>query len=119
MNWVFIIDAISDTLMPVVSLATGIINKTYKETRNLPILFFLAFAVIIFAISNYLADRGINNLFLYNFFGFFETLFVFVYLFSKLKIRSLKILSLVTLCVCLFLILVKILKSELNFNDFT
>ena len=64
-------------------------NRLTKEIRIL--LIYLITSVIVFGYSNYLADKGINNLFLYHIFSIIELILLFSYfkiIISNKKIRT-------------------------------
>src|SRR5215203_3513061 len=80
----------SDTLIPVLSILAYLsVKKLHMQEWLLLVYSFVCF--FIFGLSNYLADRSINNMFLYHVFSLFELLTVMFYsfsLFSSNRIRS-------------------------------
>src|SRR5215203_1813790 len=80
----------SDTLIPVLSILAYLsVKKLHMQEWLLLVYSFVCF--FIFGLSNYLADRSINNMFLYHVFSLFELLTVMFYsfsLFSSTRIRS-------------------------------
>src|SRR5215216_5601605 len=80
----------SDAGIPVLSIAAYLsLKKLHRQEWLLLVYSFVC--VLTFALSNYLADRFINNMFLYHVFSLFEFLTVMFYsfsLFSSTRIRS-------------------------------
>src|SRR5215211_1720351 len=80
----------SDTIIPVLSIAAYLsLKKLHLQDWLLLVYSFVCF--FIFGLSNYLADRVINNMFLYHVFSLFEFVTVMFYsysLFSSTRIRS-------------------------------
>ena len=72
----YIKDIIADTILPLISLL--ILGSSYKKlTAAFRIIFYyLIIVVAVFLYSNILADRQINNLFLYHLFTPIEVAFV-------------------------------------------
>src|SRR5437763_1839321 len=73
-------DVIADTLLPLISVI--ILGSSYRNlTAAFRIMFFyILTAVIIFSITNILADNQINNLFLYHLFTPVNILFISFFL---------------------------------------
>ncbi|MGN6165643.1 MAG: hypothetical protein ACTHOF_13990 [Flavisolibacter sp.] len=80
----------SDTLVPLFSLVAYI--RPYKLRKQEKFLLSYVFlSVAVFGVSNYMADRGINNMFLYHGFSLFELLIVLYYasfFFVNKKVKS-------------------------------
>ncbi|MGZ3837012.1 MAG: hypothetical protein ACXVMS_14285 [Flavisolibacter sp.] len=88
----------SDTAMPLLSMLTLIRIKKFQQQE----LFLLGYFVgcsIIFGISNFMADRGINNMVVYHCFSLFEILIVFQYARSFFRSRKIHRLLMIILAV--------------------
>lgn len=62
--------------MPALALAVLVACKAYVHPPLRLIIWFLAAVAVVFGASNYLADRHINNIVIYNSFGLAENLFL-------------------------------------------
>jgi hypothetical protein len=68
----------SDTIVPVFSIvAMARLKKLHRQEWLL--LVYSVVCIIIFGYSNYLADRVLNNMYLYHFFSLFEFLIIILY----------------------------------------
>jgi hypothetical protein len=98
----FLLDIFADTIFPLVPLILILLNFK-KVPGGLKIIFWYLFiSLIIMVISNLIADRNINNLFLYHLATivtfFFTCIFFYTLKMSKLFNRVVLIVLLVGLC---------------------
>lgn len=80
----------SDTLVPLLSLVAFIKPHKLRKQEKL-LLLYASLSLVIFGVSNYMADRNINNMFLYHGFSLFELLVVLYYasfFFVNKKVKS-------------------------------
>src|SRR5215471_9129193 len=78
----------SDTYLPLLTLIVYVLNWKRIAKQELTLFFYLVVNVIIFGISNLLADRAINNLFLYHLYSLVDLILVTYYLSVVLLKRS-------------------------------
>lgn len=90
------------SIIPLVVLSI-VFHKRKVPKTLLPLVFYLFISVIVFGFSNYLADRKINNLFLYNIFSAIE-LALILYFFHGI-IKNPKIRKWILPVILLYLIL--------------
>jgi hypothetical protein len=86
----------SDTIAPALSILCFLPVKKLQKQDCLLIIFLIV-CFLIFGFSNYLADWGTNNMFLYHFFSLFEISIVLLYgvmLFHNRKVRLFLIIAL-------------------------
>jgi len=79
----------SDTVIPLLSIVSFVVFKRWHRQDWSLIVYSIA-CVFLFGFSNYLADRGINNMYLYHIFSLFEFIVVMFYalfLFASRKLR--------------------------------
>jgi len=79
----------SDTFMPLICFLILVGVKQLHRQEKLLLVYFVG-CVILFGVSNLMADRGRNNMFLYHLFSLFEILIVLfyaIYLFNDKRVH--------------------------------
>ncbi len=80
----------SDTVMPLIPIA-GLVRVKHLHRQDRLLLGYYIFCFALFATTNYMADRRINNMFLYHIFSLVELMLVFRYaahLFNSTRVHS-------------------------------
>lgn len=101
--WIFDYSDTYGSMIPVLAIGKKFWRK--KVPKDIQVLLWYFFlSIILFGYSNYLADRKINNLFIYHFFSPIELFFLTNYFSKKqiLKFRWSLIISFVFLVICFF-----------------
>ena len=106
------------SLIPLVTLAIVLKKRKYPGYCT-PLVWYFLFSIIIFGVSNYMADRKINNLAIYNIFTIIE-LIIITWFFRKILIsefwRKVSILICITF-ICFFFFNVVFLENINTFNS--
>ena len=77
----------SDTVMPLLTFIISLFIIKKMDKRENLLLAYVITSFIVFLITNIMADRGINNMFLYHFFSLFEVV-ILGYYFIKLLLKK-------------------------------
>jgi len=92
----------SDTIVPVFSIVAIARLKKLHRQEWLLLVYSIA-CIVIFGYSNYLADRVLNNMYLYHFFSIFEFLIIILYAAPLFNTRKVKVfLSVITVLYFLY-----------------
>lgn len=107
----------SDTLLPLITLIVYLILWKKIARADLILFFYLLVNILVFAASNMLADRHINNLFLYHFYSLFELLLITYYL-TTVLLKKIKLFFFIALVYTSFWLLNLFVWESLNgFNS--
>lgn len=79
-----------DSIAPLIPLAAFLFNWKQVPRRVYIILGYLFISAFVYGYSNYLADRYINNMYLYHIICLIEFLCISIYILSLIKSRALK-----------------------------
>jgi hypothetical protein len=104
----------SDTYMPFFALLIFLFNRKKMEKPEKIFIIYLIVNLVLFGITNIMANYKINNLFLYHFYYLFELVFVTFYI-SRYLIKAFKpLFYVITACYALFWLLDVVLWEPLN-----
>src|SRR6476660_219597 len=107
----------SDTYLPLLTLIVYILNWRKIAKQELILFFYLVVNVILFGITNLLADRGINNLFLYHLYSLLDLIAVTYYLSVVLLKRNRLFYSIAIGYSCFWGLNILIWESLSSFNS--
>src|SRR4030095_11191320 len=107
----------SDTYLPLLTSIVYVLNWRKIAKYELILFFYLVINIIIFGISNFLADRAINNLFLYHFYSLLDLIIVTYYL-TVVLLKRIKLFYLISICyTCFWGLNIIMWESLTSFNS--
>ena len=107
----------SDTYFPLLTLIVYVFNWKKIAKYELILFFYLVINIVIFGISNFLADRAINNLFLYHFYSLLDLIIVTYYL-TVVLLKRIKLFYLIAICyTCFWGLNIIMWESLTSFNS--
>lgn len=113
-NWLFY----SDTYMPLLALVTYLLLWNKIGKKELILFYYLALNVVLFYITNVMAQKGIHNVFLYHFYSLTEMAIISFYILRGLLGKSLKlVISLVAGYFILWILNILFLEPLTQFNS--